>query len=407
MRRVNAVAAAAAVLATLAGFSNSVSAQTVAYEGARLIVGDGRVVENATIVVDGAKIVQAGAGLTVPAGATRVNIAGKTVMPMIVDTHVHLSPTREKLIVDLKRRAYFGVNAVMSMGADLYPMLDIRSESIPGAARFLSAGRGITMPEPGRMTAPHWINTEAEAVKAVQDLAARKVDLVKIWVDDWRGKYKKLTPEIYGAIISEAHKNGLRVAAHIFELDDAKGLIKANLDAFAHGVRDRDIDDEFVAMFKARPNLVLIPNLPERGVKTDLTWMKPGLPAEEFERLEKASADNPTAQVFHAIQARNLKKLSDAGARIAMGTDGNRPWGPHDEMEDMVLAGMTPAQVIVSATRNGAEFLRLADAGTLEAGKSADFIVLDANPLDDIKNTRKISAVYLRGAAVDRSKPVQ
>jgi imidazolonepropionase-like amidohydrolase len=263
------------------------------------------------------------------------------------------------------------------------------------------------MPEPGRMTAPHWINTEAEAVKAVQDLAARKVDLVKIWVDDWRGKYKKLTPEIYGAIISEAHKNGLRVAAHIFELDDAKGLIKANLDAFAHGVRDRDIDDEFVAMFKARPNLVLIPNLPERGVKTDLTWMKPGLPAEEFERLEKANADNPTAQVFHAIQARNLKKLSDAGARIAMGTDGNRPWGPHDEMEDMVLAGMTPAQVIVSATRNGAEFLRLADAGTLEAGKSADFIVLDANPLDDIKNTRKISAVYLRGAAVDRSKPVQ
>jgi imidazolonepropionase-like amidohydrolase len=407
MRRVNAVAAAAAVLATLAGFPNSVSAQTVAYEGARLVVGDGRVVENATIVVGGAKIVQAGAGVTVPAGATRVNIAGKTVMPMIVDTHVHLSPTREKLIVDLKRRAYFGVNAVMSMGADLYPMLEIRSETIPGAARFLSAGRGITMPEPGRMTAPHWINTEAEAVKAVQELAARKVDLVKIWVDDWRGKYKKLTPEIYGAIISEAHKNGLRVAAHIFELEDAKGLIKANLDAFAHGVRDRDIDDELVAMFKARPNLVLIPNLPERGVKTDLTWMKPGLPAEEFERLEKANADNPTAQVFHAIQARNLKKLSDAGVRIAMGTDGNRPWGAHDEMEDMVLAGMTPAQVIVSATRNGAEFLRLADAGTLEAGKSADFIVLDANPLDDIKNTRKISAVYLRGAAVDRSNPVQ
>ena len=407
MRRVNAVAAAAAVLATLAGFPNSASAQTVAYEGARLIVGDGRVVENATIVVDGAKIVQAGAGVTVPAGATRVNLAGKTVMPMIVDTHVHLSPTREKLIVDLKRRAYFGVSAVMSMGADLYPMLDIRSETIPGAARFLSAGRGITMPEPGRMTAPHWINTEAEAVKAVQELAARKVDLVKIWVDDWRGKYKKLTPEIYGAIISEAHKNGLRVAAHIFELDDAKGLIKANLDAFAHGVRDRDIDDELVAMFKARPNLVLIPNLPERGVKTDLSWMKPGLPAEEFERLEKANADNPTAQVFHAIQARNLKKLSDAGVRIAMGTDGNRPWGAHDEMEDMVLAGMTPAQVIVAATRNGAEFLRLADAGTLEAGKSADFIVLDANPLDDIKNTRKISAVYLRGAAVDRSKPVQ
>jgi len=406
MRSIKTVVAAAAV-AAISSLANPSSAQVVAYEGARLIVGDGRVVENATIVVDGARITQAGAGVSVPAGATRVTLAGKTVMPMIVDTHVHLSPTREKLIIDLKRRAYFGVNAVMSMGADLYPMLDIRSETIPGAARYLSAGRGITMPEPGRMTAPHWINTEAEAVKAVQELAERKVDLVKIWVDDWRGKYKKLTPEIYGAIISEAHKNGLRVAAHIFELEDAKGLIKANLDAFAHGVRDRDIDDELVAMFKARPNLVLIPNLPERGVKTDLSWIKPGLPAEEFEKLETANVDKPPAQAFHAIQARNLKKLSDAGVRIAMGTDGNRPWGAHDEMEDMVLAGMTPAQVIVSATRNGAEFLRLADTGTLEAGKSADFIVLDANPLDDIKNMRKISAVYLRGAAVDRSKPVQ
>ena len=130
------------------------------------------------------------------------------------------------------------------------------------------------MPEPGRMTAPYWIQTEEEGRKAVQELAARKVDMVKIWVDDWRGKYKKLTPEIYGAIIDEAHKSGLRVSAHLFDLEDAKGLIRANLDAFAHGVRDKDIDDEFVAMWKQRPNLVLIPNLPDRGVKTDLSWLK-------------------------------------------------------------------------------------------------------------------------------------
>jgi imidazolonepropionase-like amidohydrolase len=160
-------------------------------------------------------------------------------------------------------------------------------------------------------------------------------------------------------------------------------------------------------MFKARPKLILTPNLPDRGVKVDLIWLKPGLPVAEFEKLEAANTDKPREQAFYGVQARNLAKLNAAGVRITLGTDGNRAWGPHDEMEDMVVAGMTPAQVIVASTRNGAEFLRLTDAGTLEAGKSADFIVLDANPLDDIKNTRRISSVVLRGAAVDRAQPVQ
>jgi imidazolonepropionase-like amidohydrolase len=183
--------------------------------------------------------------------------------------------------------------------------------------------------------------------------------------------------------------------------------MRAGVDMLAHGVRDRDIDDELVAMFKQRPNLVLTPNLPDRGVKTDRGWLRASLSAEEFAKLEAANADKPEAQAFFGIQARNLAKLNAAGVRIILGSDGNRPWGPHEEMADMVAAGMTPMQVIVAATRNSAEFLRIADAGTLQAGKSADFIVLDANPLDDITNTRRISAVVLRGAAVDRAQPIR
>jgi len=408
MHEVNIAVAAIVTLGLLAGCATAPPGPlATAYEGARLIVGDGRVIDNATLVVEGEKIAQAGraADVRVPAGALRVNLEGKTVMPMIIDTHVHLSANRDALVRDLKARAYHGVGAALSLGTDGYELLDLRGQTIPGAARFLSAGRGLTMQEPGRTPVPYWITSAAEGRKAVAELAAHKVDIVKIWVDTRDGKYKKLSPEIYGAIIDEAHQRGLRVTAHIYDLEDAKGLVRAGIDALAHGVRDRDIDDELVAMFKQRPNLVLTPNLPDRGVKTDLTWLKANLPPNQFALLEAANTDRPVAQTLYGIQARNLAKLNAGGVRITLGTDGNRPWGPHEEMLDMVLAGMTPMQVIVAATRNSAEFLRLADAGTLQSGKSADFIVLDANPLDDITSTRRISAVVMRGAAVDRTPP--
>jgi imidazolonepropionase-like amidohydrolase len=401
------LAAAIAGLAVLAGCSALPSPPVTAYEGARVIVGDGSVIEDATLVVHGEKIEEAGpaAQVRVPAGATRISVAGKTVMPMLIDTHVHLGAGREAVIRDLKRRAYYGVSAVLSLGTDTFDVLDLRSQAIPGAARFLSAGRGITMQEPGRTTVPYWVVTETEARNTVKELAAHNVNIVKIWVDTRDGKYKKLTPELYGAIIDEAHRRGLRVTAHIFDLEDAKGLIGAGVDALAHGVRDQDIDEELVAMFRERPNLVLTPNLPERGVKVDLAWLKPSLALSQLEILERANTDRPIAQAFYGIQARNLAKLNAAGVRMTMGTDGNRPWGPHEEMLDMVMAGMTPMQVIVAATRNSAEFLRLKDTGTLQPGKSADFIVLDANPLEDITHTRRISAVILRGTPVDRSQP--
>jgi imidazolonepropionase-like amidohydrolase len=196
----------------------------------------------------------------------------------------------------------------------------------------------------------------------------------------------------------------LRVTAHLYYLEDAKELVRRGIDAFAHGVRDRDVDDELVALLEARPEFVLVPNLPVRGVATDMSWLASTLPPEQVAQLQAAAVDRPEAQAFFAIQARNLERLAREGVTVALGTDGNVPWGPHLEMADMVAAGMAPAQVIVAATRNGAELLGMPDAGTVASGKSADFIVLEANPLDDITNTRRIRDVYMRGERVDRSE---
>jgi imidazolonepropionase-like amidohydrolase len=403
------------------------------FEGARLIDGNGgQPIEQSALLVDRDAIVAVGkqGEIAAPDGAARVDLTGKTVMPALVDAHSHLGYTdvkamttaaanftRDNLIDHLRRYAYYGIAATLSMGVDRGDLpYELRATPVAGAALFQTAGRGIALPNAGpgaeyRRDAALGVSTEAEARAAVRELAAKQVDVVKIWVDDRDGSVPKLPPALYSAIIDEAHTHKLRVVAHIFDLADAKGLLRAGIDGFAHGVRDRDVDDEFIALINARPEVWVIPNLPERETDgDDFTWLRDTVPSPEIARLRqqrttRTAEATKQARDLYDVQARNLARLNAAGVKIGYGTDAGISvgWTAHTELADMVAAGMTPAQVLVAATRTAADILRLERHGTLAAGKSADFIVLDANPLDDITNTRRIADVYLRGVRVDRA----
>lgn len=403
------------------------------FEGARLIDGNGGApIENSAFVVQNGKFTAVGkkGEVKAPQGAARVDLSGKTVMPTLIDDHTHLGWTiiktgqigkdtysKANLIDHLQRYAYYGIAAAQSMGIDPGDIpYQVRADPGPNAAMFHIAGRGMAMPNAGP-GADYWrpvaygVSTETEARKAVDELAAKKVDLIKIWVDDRNGTVQKLTPELYRAIIDEAHKHKTRVAAHIFYLADAKELLRSGIDIFAHGIRDRDVDDEVIALFKQHPNVWVIPNLPERETtEDDIRFAAQTLLPSQVEKL-RASVANvkpeaaKAAREFYGIQARNLVKLYAAGVKIGFGTDTNNTvgWGAHQELTDMVAAGMTPNQVLTAATKSAAELMKLDQLGTIKTGKTASFLVLDANPLDNINNSRRINAVYFSGIKLDRA----
>lgn len=376
------------------------------YEGATVITGqDAPPIENAVFVVEDGRfsVVGSAAAVTLPEGLTTVDLSGRTVIPALINTHVHLAVEREARVRELRHHAYYGAGAVTSLGHDEgEAAFAVRDDPPAGAALGLTAGRGITRPEPGRSEVPFWVDTAEEARAAVRELAADSVDLVKIWVDDRGGQYEKMTPELYGAVIDEAHAHGLQVTAHIFSLEDAKGLLRAGVDAFAHSVRSGPVDEELLGLLAERPDFVYVPNLPGSGIPTELGWLGGTIPQEVIREMESRPAASPEEREPFLVQAGNLERLHEAGVTIAFGTDGGSPFAAHLELADMVEAGMPPADVLVAATRNSARFLGLDDRGTIESGKRADFVVLEANPLDDITNTRLIQDVYLGGQAMNR-----
>jgi len=402
-------------------------ARVKAFTGARVIDGTDRPpMDNATIVVSDGKIVTVApaARAQVPANAERVSLAGKTVMPGIVNAHGHVGNTvgmeqghysAENVQRDLKTYAAYGVTTVFSLGDDQAAGIRARdSQRTPSLdrARLFVAGPVL---------APKDVD---EARKLVDENVAMKVDIIKIRVDDNLGATPKMKPEIYKAVIDEAHKKNMRVAVHLFYLEDAKAVLDAGADFIAHSVRDTDVDEAFIAMLKRR-DVCYCPTL-MREVSTftyDSTpsWFSDPLFLKHADMKAVEALKEParqqqmktsrSAQRYKAgleVANRNLKKLSDAGVKIAMGTDTGPParfqgYFELMELEMMAKAGLSPAKVLASATRDAARCMRLdGEVGTLEANKWGDFVVLDADPLADISNVKKISAVYIAGNAVQR-----
>jgi imidazolonepropionase-like amidohydrolase len=436
------------------------------FEGARLIVGDGSApIENSTFIVANTQFIQVGrkGGLKIPAGAAHVDLTGKTVMPTMTDLHGHYGfqdvvqgkmsksfYTRENLTDHLERLAYVGVGATVGVGdlldrSDLHGgrtdwgdvPLQLRGEVIPNAALFRTAGTGIAWPgsgpqgDPSRVDVPYPVSTVEEAQQAVRDYVRMKPLFIKLWIDDRGGTKQTLTPPLYKAIIAEAHKYNVPVGVHNITLANAKELMRAGVEGWLHvPVRGGEsVDDELIAIVrlriakKDRPTMWITPDLmtawmDSQGGGKRPAWLDDPLLRDTYspEQIEEywgaplakmTPAAAEKARKDFELQAQNAMKLRAAGMRFVEGTDTGQTrffigYFNHLDLETMVAMGLTPSQVIVAATRDSAQIAHV-NSGLVAPGKNADFIVLNANPLDNIANTRRIDKVYLRGQEVDRA----
>jgi imidazolonepropionase-like amidohydrolase len=421
-------------------------AETKVIKNFTLIDGTGQQArpKAAMVVVDGRiDWVGPAAELKLPAGAATTDWSGKFVMPGIINLHGHLGNTidlvqdpknftRANVEKQLKVYARYGVTTMLSMGSEQPLILQMRAEqrrtNMPGETRIYTALRGFTgeggypTSAPGMKGVPYEVTTQEQIRKDVAELAASKVDMVKIWVDDHLGRERKISFDLSKGIIERAHANHLKVAAHVFYLEDAKALVNAGLDGLAHSVRDKPVDQALIDAMKGRGVYQLATLTRELstfvfaqpGSMLDDPYLAPSvspgmlrtLKSAEFQKQVAAEPDTEHGRAWYEMAKKNLKTLYDAGVKIGFGTDTGPPrriqgYFEQLELERMAEAGLTPAQIIPIATKNSAEFLGATDLGTLQKGKWADLLVLGKDPLASIKNVRTIETVWIAGNKVN------
>lgn len=400
----------------------------LAFTGATIIDGSGgEPIQDGVLLIQDGRIIAVGskAEVKIPEKATIKDVAGKFIMPGIINGHGHVGDVKgidgghystQNIIDNLAIYARYGVTTVVSLGGDQAEAVPLRAVNATAAtqrARLFIAGEVITG------------DTPAEAEKMVEKNAKMGVDLVKIRVDDNLGTTPKMAEDVYRVVIKKSHELGYKIATHMYYLADAKKLLDAGSDLMAHSVRDRAIDEEFIQLIKSK-NVGYCPTL-TRELSTFVYGDTAAFFADpyflqEYDRatiaplLDPASQEkvrnSRTAQIYKQqlpTAMANLKTLQDRGVPIVFGTDSGMPkrfmgYFEQLELEMMAEAGLTPMQIILSASKNVAEFLNLKDLGTLSAGHWADFLILEADPLTDIRNVRKISGVWIGGEKVERKK---
>lgn len=421
----------------------------VVFDGARILDGNGGApIENGRLVIQNGRVAAVGAptAIAMPAGATRVDVTGKTIMPAMINVHAHVgfegyttwgarNQTAANILDHMQREAYYGVVAATSVGSSptelsLQFQRDQQAGKFPPAARYLFMP-GMAPPNGGpdhilreatnELRIVNEVTTPEQARAAIERMAARKIRHLKMWVDDRNGTYPKLTPDVYTAIVREAHARNITVHAHAIQQADQKAVVAAGADVLVHMVQREPIDEAYQALLRQqRPYWATVISLgdPVEVCRPDPFFeeaMPPSVVAKIRATTERISlqahcaAPPPNAPNREKMLAHNFPLMIAAGVKLVLATDtGIHPGhtfgsGEHVELARWVQLGLPPAQAIVAATKTPAELMGLDDLGTLASGKRASFIVLEASPLDDIRNTRRIADVYLDGVRLDRA----
>jgi imidazolonepropionase-like amidohydrolase len=420
------------------------AAEPILLENARVFDGQ-RDLGITPVLIDGTRIVHVGTPLPAAAsGARRIDYTGKTLLPGLVSDHAHVGNTqglehgdrfytRDNVVRDLRQFQRYGITTVTALGmngADFFAIRKAVNADPALGAQLYGAGGGIGAPNGAPPADSMGLSHDPvarprnaeEARAAVATQQADGVDLIKLWVDDMGGKRPMMTPEVYRAAIAEAHARGLKVAAHIHDLAQARDLVDAKVDILAHGIRDRAVDPMLARKMRDQGTWYIATIAideanywyAENPQQLQQPFLRTALPADvlarwsqpEWQRAQLAGSGIPAARQAVATNLDNLRRLHATGVKLGFGTDaGALPqrvigFAEHRELQLLVQAGLTPTQALQTATAQAADLLGLSDRGRIAAGKRADLLVLDADPLADITNSQRIDAVWQAGQQV-------